>query len=185
MQSVIIQGHHSDGQGMDPSFDFQSFLYFTLEGYTPNAIPSQGFPAAVINFGDLSGWFDFNLSFFGTASSSSCNPYGIVIVPTTDIYPYSNYKLLYENLIGFTWTTGTNSYAGQSGPGVLDKILKIGTGPGEHQTPVQPNVNYYIWFAMNDNDVLANVMMTLSWRTQAGAPPGTVISLTGLNFSGP
>jgi hypothetical protein len=170
---------------MDPSFNFQSFIYFTLMGYSPN-LPATGLPAAIINFGDCTGWFDLNLTFFGTASSSSCNPYGIVITPTTDIYPYSNYKLLYENLItGNAWTTGTQSYTGCTRPGVLDSILKIGTGPDEHQTPVQRNVNYYIWFAMNDNDVLANVTLVFTYRTLPNAPPSSVISLTGLFPTGP
>jgi hypothetical protein len=100
-------------------------------------------------------WFNVVVSFFGTSSSSTSNPYALALVPPSDVYPFADrIMILAQQQIDF-WAIGTNSYALGNLPGQLDAQLG----------PTTPPTSYNVMLAFNDDNTVWDGVVTFTWQS--------------------
>jgi hypothetical protein len=108
-------------------------------------------------------WFNFSLSFFSQTTSTTCNPYALVLVSRSGAYPFTGYFTLFANTkTGNTnWTGSVINYTAGISPGRIDNYLL--TVPAGLWVPL---------FVFNDNNI--TVCATFSCRWQSVGPSNVI-----------
>jgi hypothetical protein len=108
-------------------------------------------------------WYDLVCTFSAFTSSSTSNPWGLVLILRGTPYPY----LGYVELLAFTstgspiWQSGSNSYCGANLPSLLNTTIAA-MAPGD----------YDVFFVFNDTSVQVAATVSFMWKSDG---PSNVI----------
>jgi hypothetical protein len=101
-------------------------------------------------------WFDLTLTFSANSSSSTSNPFAIVLVSQGGGYPFTGYVTLYDATSTGSpiWTSGTNTYCGST---LLKSLNSV--------TSTLPPGLWCPLFVFNDTSVQIACTIQFIWRS--------------------
>jgi phosphoribosyl 1,2-cyclic phosphodiesterase len=101
-------------------------------------------------------WFDLVMTFSASTSSSTCNPFAIVLIARGTPYPFTGYVSLYDATSTGSpiWTSGSNTYCGSNSP-QNNNTLIASIGPGD----------WFVWFVFNDSSVQIAATISFTWSS--------------------